>query len=1057
MRSGRPCPCDCVETCQGFSCDNFYLTDCQTINEYGNFSEPFNDPLQVGWQRQSFVSNNGKGALPSGTTNDYDYVIGEPISNSGGCRLDSLGCTFYDLDPTQSGYANFGFYGSHAPVVTTSNAQSSLTLPNGSGLTIDTNFESGDRYIIKMLTYNKPDSNSVFQEVDVYKRRNSTGFRCSTFGSNPKSRSGAGYVYELPNSGCPYYECLIFSETYEKTPASGDIYILSSPIQVGAEISGAQYQLDDFCWYSYTDVSNKTMLGSFGCQCSDSTNEYLFPKTKFRLSNYYCDPEPSSICSGPEQTGYLIFSAYHNEYLKYAANEDDEVWRCDIGVVPPTSSNLVYLRCPIDTYEVDLLADDTWSITPVVTEQYVSEVSKIVGIDPETGLNVYENFVNFSGYPCHECLPLLSFDNPRYAYGDYRHSLEDAIPNNGISKLGLTQNNVVVDSGACPRVGTLGLNAFGMNDKSLSIKDYEYLQLSHFSENTETPIVRGDDFSLFKFYRGASYVGTQYHFDENCQGEKLFEVEKLSYKLNWDPTNLWWSGNFRFLSSSGTPNSGLLPICTGSTYILGTGDDYELKHMNSGFHNVYHGSECELGTITISRPCSEYYASTIDDGTYNIRNQTVTIKFDEQVYSHETFYRGRVGSWATSDSNRTMIDAMDREAVQADSAILWGPILDDDGNSSTPPPMLIQDYPYYITEWTADYPVLTDPSGCGSMNSCPQISGSFHQRFYGYTSFNLNVGEDYSRPVLPGVFMDEMGNIIVRRSPEFVNSFNTSRRVPYWGFGTIVPETAWPYSSYNCVTSLTDMITYEQQSTGVFEIYNGLHKELHDLTAYCCAGKTNLSLAIYNFPFWVGTVHCRVHFASWDGDDTDNFTPIDDANPRFGVGDAQISKFSSGRPNQTLFEGVNVMVGNLIVFLDKTSGEFKALLEPYKGSFELVGNNDIITLDGRNYPRDYSRNLPCPKFYESFDDCVIGAGTRKWWESPRGFIKSQADITSGSYFANVTVLNTSPLKLKIEQPFMAWGIWDLCDEYNSNEDIKCKMRKLYGYLAVTTIEEPVQI
>ena len=1043
MRSGRPCPCDCVETCQGFSCDNFDLTDCQTINEYGNFSEPFNDPLQVGWQRQSFVSNNGKGALPSGTTNDYDYVIGEPISNSGGCRLDSLGCTFYDLDPTQSGYANFGFYGSYSPVVTTSNAQTSLLLPNGSGLTIDTNFESGDRYIIKMLTYNKPDSDSVFQEVDVYKRRNSTGFSCSTLGGNPNNKSGAGYVYELPNSGCPYYECLIFSETYEKTPASGDIYILSSPIQVGAEISGAQYQLDDFCFYSYTDVSNKTMLGPLGCPCSNSTNEFFIPKAKFRLSGYNCDPPPSSICSGPEQTGYLIFSAYHNEYLKYAANEDDEVWRCDIGVVPPTSSNLVYLRCPIDTYEVDLLADDTWSITPVVTEQSVSEVSEIVGIDPETGLNVYENFVNFSRYPCHECLPLLSFDNSRYAYGDYRHSLEDAIPiglgHSSHERYGLTQNNVVVDSGACPRVGTLGLSAFGMNDKSFSIKDYEYLQLSHFSENAETPIVRGDDFSLFKFYRGASYVGTQYHFDENCQGDKLFEVEKLSYKLNWDPTNLWWSGNFRFLLSSGTPNSGLLPICTGSTYILGSGDDYELGNMNSGFHNVYHGSECELGTITISRPCSEYYSST------NVRNQKVTIKFDGQVYSHETFYRGGTGLTAF-DHTSTMFDAMDKR-ISTNSFNLWGPILGGDSNSSTPPPMLIQDYPYYITEWTADYPVFTDPSGCGSMNSCPQISGSFNQKFYGYTSFNLNVGEDYSRPVLPGIFMDEMGNIIVRSTPKFQSA-------PYWGHGTIVPETAWPYTSYNCVTSLTDMVTFEQQSTGAFEIYNGLHKELHDLTAYCCENQSQ-NTTYKNFPFWAGTVHCRVHFASWDGDDTNNFTPIDDANPKFGVGDAQISKFSSGLPNQTLFEGVNVMVGDLIVFLDKTSGEFKALLRPYDtGGFILQGNSDYPETGS---PRDYSATLPCPKFYESFDDCVVGAGIKKWWESPRGFIKSQADISSGSYFADVTVLNTSPLKLKIEQPFMAWGIWDLCDEYNPNEDIKCKLRKLYGYLAVTTIEEPVQI
>lgn len=1050
MRSGRPCPCDCVETCQGFSCDNFDLTDCQTINEYGNFSEPFNDPLQVGWQRQSFVSNNGKGALPYGTTNDYDYVIGEPISNSGGCRFDSLGCTFYDLDPTQSGYANFGFHGSYSPVVTTSNAQTSLLLPNGSGLTVDTNFESGDRYIIKMLTYKRPNSDSVFQEVDVYKRRNSTGFRCSTLGGNPDRKSGAGYVYELPNSGCPYYECLIFSETYEKTPASGDIYILSSPIQVGAEISGAQYQLDDFCFYSYTDVSNKTMLGNHACPCSNSTNQYLVPKGKFRLFNYYCDPEPSSICSGPEQTGYLIFSAYHNEYLKYAANEDDEIWRCDIGVVPPTSSNLVYVRCPIDSYEVDLLADDTWSITPVVTEQSVSEVSKIVGVDPETGLNVYENFVNFSGYPCHECLPLLSFDNPRYAYGDYRHSLEDSIPtilgHSIHQRYGSTQNNVILDSGGCPSIGTRGSTLFGMNENTFPI-NYDYLQLSHYSENTSTPIVRGDDFSLFKFYRGASYVGTQYHFDENCQGDKLFEVEKLSYKLNWDPTNLWWSGNFRFLSSSGTPNSGLLPICTGSTYILGSGDDYELGNMNSGFHNVYHGSECELGTITISRPCSEYYSST------NVENQQVTIKFDGQVYSHGTFYRGRVGSWLTRDNTQTMFNAMDREPVGADSTF-WGPILGGDSNSSTPPPMLIQNYPYYITEWTADYPVFTDPSGCGSMNSCPQISGSFNQKFYGYTSFNLNVGEDYSRPVLPGIFMDEMGNIIVRRSPQFLNS----GRVPYWGFGTIVPETAWPYSSYNCVTSLTDMVTFEQQSTGAFEIYNGLHKELHDLTAYCCENQSPQfkNAGGYNFPFWAGTVHCRVHFASWNGDGTNDFTPIDDANPRFGVGDAQISKGAgAGGPNQSLFEGVNVMVGNLIVFLDKTSGELKALLDPYDtGGFILRGDSDYPETGAS---RDYSATLPCPRFYESFNDCEVGAGTRKWWESPRGFIKSQADITSGSYFADVTVLNTSPLKLKIEQPFMAWGIWDLCDEYNPNEDIKCKKRKLYGYLAVTTIEEPVQI
>lgn len=1052
MRSGRPCPCDCVETCQGFSCDNFDLTDCQTINEYGNFSEPFNDPLQVGWQRQSFVSNNGKGALPSGTTNDYDYVIGEPISNSGGCRLDSLGCTFYDLDPTQSGYANFGFHGSYSPVVTTSNARASLLLPNGSGLTIDTNFESGDRYIIKMLTYNKPNSDSVFQEVDVYKRRNSTGFRCSTLGGNPDLKRGAGYVYELPNSGCPYYECLIFSETYEKTPASGDIYILSSPIQVGAEISGAQYQLDDFCFYSYTDVSTKTALVPRGCPCSNSTNEFFIPKTKFRLpsqggTGYYCDPAPSSICSGPEQTGYFIFSAYHNEYLKYAANEDDEVWRCDLGVVPPTSSNLVYVRCPMDTYEVDLLADDTWSITPVVTKQSVSEVSKIVGVDPETGSDVYENFVNFSGYPCHECLPLLSFDNPRYAYGDFRHSLEDSIPTtlgHSIHKrYGSTQNNVILDSGGCPSIGTRGSTLFGMNENTFPI-NYDYLQLSHYSENTSTPIVRGDDFSLFKFYRGASYVGTQYHFDENCQGDKLFEVEKLSYKLNWDPTNLWWSGNFRFLSSSGTPNSGLLPICTGSTYILGSGDDYELGNMNSGFHNVYHGSECELGTIIINNDCgSPFYKD------YNglLRpNNTITIKFGGQVYSHELFGQGR-----DADQDLLVSGGLENALIpNGRDRYLWGPILNIDTsvqNNGLNQPMLINHYPYYITEWTADYPVFTEPSGCGSMNSCPQISGSFNQKFYGYTSINLNVGEDYSRPVLPGLFMDEMGNVITRYTV-YSNELYL-RSAGYWGIGTIVPETAWPYSSYNCVTSLTDMVTFEQQSTGAFEIYNGLHKELHTLIGSCCE-KTpyRWPKSGHNIPIWGGTVHCRVHFASWNGDGTNDFTPIDDANPRFGVGDAQISKGAgAGGPNQSLFEGVNVMVGNLIVFLDKTSGELKALLDPYGVGFTTSPNS--VT--------DYSAILPCPKFYESWDDCVVGAGTKKWWESPRGFIKSQADISSGSYFADVTVLNTSPLKLKIEQPFMAWGIWDLCDEYNPNEDIKCKKRKLYGYLAVTTIEEPVQI
>lgn len=108
------------------------------------------------------------------------------------------------------------------------------------------------------------------------------------------------------------------------------------------------------------------------------------------------------------------------------------------------------------------------------------------------------------------------------------------------------------------------------------------------------------------------------------------------------------------------------------------------------------------------------------------------------------------------------------------------------------------------------------------------------------------------------------------------------------------------------------------------------------------------------------------------------------------------------------------------LFLDDNNGNLKAFVSP-------LGPSD-------------------PPSLPNGDECT---GDDSYYVPPAGFYKSQGDITSGNYFAHVSVLQTSPLKLKLTQTFMAMGV---PDDGTGEDD--CTRYILYPYLIEVYLDEP---
>ena len=740
MRNGRPCGCGCV-TCEGYSCSMVTPdTSCDADgNVYISFYEPFDAPLQSGWEVHSVTGVAGKGVPVTG---DYlnDYVYGtsgfrDPIT----CGRLSVSCTVFTDNPNV-GYASFGVGG--GPYFHIEGSDVTFSLPD-TGILVDNSYQSGDRYAAYLgINYIPP--GFYTNHIIVYKMRN-TAFVCNP----PLEGSGVGAgtsarVTPYP-TGCGYTECTLYNKVHNNR--SGDsVYTLQDPIVAGIQESGS-WKFDDFCvhfWdrhgermlYEGVDV---TGVNESLCTCLQTPAcDFILDKPTFfwqiPCSILYENGSTSTPCSSG-QTPYLMWQAYDDNYL-LNTNE----WRCD-GLIPG-SSQFVFLRTETHTSDVDLSSAGIWHIVPMTA----SETYSCTDNDPFDGSSDCTH-VAFTGYPCNEG------DCYSYPFGRFDSIFQLHQKCDFTARVG----NVYFGSGDCLQVGTV--DALGGNLR-YPIGGYT--------------IPRDDDYSLVRQY---SIFGVGYFLDFDMS--PVWKVEKLAYGIDFDETNRWWHGTFRFLGASGSVCPDVGGSGTSPEYFSGKDLGLVYKSGTCQEYDLYLYSPCNLG---LSTPVPKIEILSSGNDVFSSRDFTLIGPNEENGtnYCYDITESSAINTTAFRNNNAGFMHCTNGVMSPYGTKI---PILEIDRFYNTGPE--------------------EDQMIC-STGSCVDPSGTYSLTFNGVMGYKLTV-PSFDISYAPHYMLDSYGSCVTRDASDvFTGEFYSS--VGLIGFGTAYNPNDYP--SLTCI-SVNDAKIYD--------------------------------------------------------------------------------------------------------------------------------------------------------------------------------------------------------------------------------------------------------
>lgn len=776
MRGGRPCSCGCG--CIGFNCVSVSIAGdvCPADGAfvYGNFHEPFSGILESGWDGGNYLIEGGYGVHSSGDYT-YDHYSGSAYRDPVRCASLKSSATF-KYSNRDTGYGKIGI--DSGPSIILHSGDVLLKLPDDSDLIIG-QYGNNENYLIQMDVSRVP-SNFYLQNLTIKKRTNnitSGGAWCS-----------GSMTAVTPYSGCPYLECTIFTSGFNEKNES--VYPLTGSFGSSIEISG-DWRVDDFCTGGAESSVGRCFGDFYGNSgaletwpdCAPSC-DYVIPKQVFTYNspcqedriNVYDNGEDFISVSG--EIIYLLWSAYKDSWL---LDIDDS--RCAPSISEPSD---VHLRTIISNDSVDLMENDIWSILPVrATHNFPCRDS--IPFDENSNCLVIDG----TGVPCDiNCYsPLfLSYDNVEFQWAERSNP---------------SQGNVCETSGGCLQVGQQ-LNPHDIPIASTgTIWNYYPSQLT---------IPRDDTYSVARFY---NYVG-DFGEDFDSGADSFYSVEKLAYKINWDDSNGWWSGNFKFLGASGS-----------SCGVATNG------FSGYNFGNLYKGGDCETYDLYLYRPCNQLGLFVdIYDG-------------DENLYSTSDF--------STSDTEANNVHSL----LMGHSNIENG-LIEIDGSTVS-----IGKYATSIAEKSYNY---TDNPFLGDSLSCTgECSTS------GFFSYSLKGISGYDIADKPAFFMDSMGCVAIRSQDFFADNRHTIG-VPYLGRDLALGD----YPGPECSIAAERLRVYELGSS---ESINLVRTEedlsfILDASIVSCGGGGNLGYWVGNCIGKVSALGSGGHghglVASFDGSSLDD-------------------------------------------------------------------------------------------------------------------------------------------------------------------------------------------
>jgi hypothetical protein len=329
-------------------------------------------------------------------------------------------------------------------------------------------------------------------------------------------------------------------------------------------------------------------------------------------------------------------------------------------------------------------------------------------------------------------------------------------------------------------------------------------------------------------------------------------------------------------------------------------------------------------------------------------------------------------------------------------------------------------YPYSSTasmlthgQWYSNNDFLGVTGVICPSSDCVQASGYYQLDLYGVTAYDLNVS-DFELSSVPSHLMDCYGSTITRDAAGFQNGYgNGALTTPFCGAqGFGVPFNPSDYPSATCI-SVNDTKIYDLiESETVDLMWPASAKAGWSKGAYICPTVVdNLAAGVTNIPWWQGVVIGKIislGFGAYDPLTGTTFSPDD-----YPI---------------TGFEKYKIAACPLRLFIDSKNNNFKAFVS-YCGTLPY---------------RNGGGALGCPGVTDDADSWIV---------PPEDFIKSESDMLTGNYFAQVTVLSENPLKLLIRQTFMAFGIPCL----GADSDDGCDLRELYPYMIEVILEAPTII
>ena len=551
------------------------------------------------------------------------------------------------------------------------------------------------------------------------------------------------------------------------------------------------------------------------------------------------------------------------------------------------------------------------------------------------------------------------------------------------------QANVSLVEGTCKQVGS---NFTFDNPYGTPINTY---QLMNYGGNTND--FRGVEDLLtiprndrYSTVKNVSIFGSNYSNDFDDSFD-AWSVENIAYKINWDSTNRWWHGNMRHLSGSGI-SSVPNPGGSGAGSSRYTGADLSIIYTT--------GTQCENHDIYIYGKCAPNNSFVGAGVTIDIISSSgdllsrQDLDFTNSSYkpvgdADNFLYYTSIGS---HNSNDEWVDC--NSTTRATSL----------GNI----PIMSETYYYNMSAWYN--PVIYDPLPgvtfnddcvCTTASGDIEASGTYNYTLYGRPGFLLNVGEDYDPSYLPAYMLDCMGAPIIRGM-----NFGTGGYGNVWlASDPILPglcegELGYGPSYYDLVSGNTVNNLFSETDLTVQSTSTYLYQCISDGgIGYFYDG---------GLPMWGGNVIGHYYMNSQ--------LPIDGT--------------SYGPEDWNTFGTSYHDMCRVTLFMDKQNNELRALIVPH------VCHNTIVGGDGVERGR-----LPA-------------GNPSDWTLYPyTHFIKSESDIINNTYFAQVTVLNTNPLKLRLIQSFMSWG--QPYDSMAPEDD--CTLHRLYGFNIEVILEAPTLI